>query len=166
MQRMVIVISVFVACAAVPGCESQAGGAPQGMIAMFDHACPEGWTRYVSLDGRFVRGAHVAGGAGGQEEHDHSFDITARTSKDGAHIHMLAGKESIEVDIGSFGNIGIYKGYLQAFEEAGRARDRVPRARAVTDTDGAHDHMISVAGDSDKAGTLPPYMDLVFCKKD
>ncbi len=166
MQRMAIAIGIFVVCAALPGCETKSdGAAPAGMIAMFEGACPEGWTRYAPLDGRFARGASQSGAVGGEEEHVHSFDITARTSKDGAHLHMLATADRIEVDSGSYGHIGIYEGYLQAFEEGGRDRKRARRARAVTDTDGAHDHLISVTGDSDAASTLPPYLELVFCMK-
>ena len=118
------------------------------------------------MDGRFARGASLAGAMGGEEGHVHSFDITARTSTDGAHVHMLAGDETIDVDSGFYGNVGIHEGYLQAFEEGGRTRNRARRARAVTDTDGAHDHLISVTGDSAEASTLPPYLELVFCKKD
>lgn len=139
---------------------------PSGLIAMFEGVCPQGWTRFAPLDGRFVRGANQAGGIGGEPEHAHPFDITARTSKDGDHVHMLAGGEKVEVDTGFYGHIGIYKGYLQAFEEGGRVRSQVVRARAVTDSDGAHDHLISVTGDSETAAHLPPYLDLVFCKKD
>jgi hypothetical protein len=141
-------------------------GTPTGMIAMFDGVCPEGWTRYAALDGRFARGADLAGGIGGEEDHAHAFDITARTSKDGAHLHMLAGGEKVDVDSGLFGHIGISDGYLQAFEEGGRMRTRAQRARAVTDSDGAHDHLISVTGDSEAAGHLPPYLDVFYCRKD
>ncbi len=100
------------------------------------------------------------------ESHSHTFDITARTSKDGDHVHMLARGDSIDVDRGFFGNVGIYKGNLQAFEEGGRDRAKAPRAKAVTDSDGAHDHLISVQGDSEPASSMPPYLEVVFCRKD
>ena len=149
------------------GCETAAGdGLPAGMIALFDQQCPAGWTRYAALDGRFARGAEVAGGRGGEVEHVHAFDITARTSRDGAHFHMLATGEQVEVDPGFFGHMGIYKGFLQGFEEGGRERKRVNRARAVTDEDGVHDHLISVTGDSMPSDHLPPYVELVYCRKD
>lgn len=80
---------------------------------MFDRDCPEGWTRYTEMDRRFPRGGLQAGELGGGEEHAHSFDITARTSKDGAH-----------------------------------------------------DHMISVQGESQTSPSLPPYLNLVFCRRD
>ncbi len=143
-------------------------GLPSGMIAMFEESCPDGWSRYTALDGRFARGAEIPGSTGGQDEHVHSFDITARTSKDGAHTHMLDSGENIDVDTGFYGNIGIYKGYLQAFEEGGspNARARATRALATTDSAGLHDHIISVTGDTQPASSLPPYLDVIYCKKD
>ncbi len=139
---------------------------PTGMIAMFDGECPSGWTRYQNLDGRFPRGAIQAGDIGGDDGHSHTFDITARTSKDGTHLHMLAAGDPIDVDAGFFGHVGILKGNLQGFEEGGRERTKANRARAVTDEDGAHDHLISVQGDSASSPAVPPYVDMVFCRKD
>jgi hypothetical protein len=139
---------------------------PSGMIAMFDRECPDGWTRYTEMDRRFPRGALQAGELGGREEHSHSFDITARTSKDGTHIHMLAMGEEVQVDQGTWGHVAVYKGHIQAFEHAGKERTKAPRAKAVTDQDGAHDHMISVQGESRNSPSLPPYLNLVFCRKD
>jgi len=139
---------------------------PPGMIAMFDHECPDGWTRYQQMDGRFARGGLQAGETGGDEGHIHSFDVTARTSKDGAHVHMLAAGEPVDVDPGAFGSIGLYDGFLQAFEEGGRDRTKASRARTVTDTSGAHDHLISVQGETEPKLALPPYIDLVFCRKE
>ncbi|RLB56195.1 MAG: hypothetical protein DRI34_09485 [Deltaproteobacteria bacterium] len=167
-MRYATYILLAVVAGLVPvSCRGGGGsGIPPGLIAMFDGECPAGWSRYEQLDGRFPRGALEAGGSGGEESHVHSFDITARTSKDGAHVHMLARGEQVEVDPGFFGHVGIYKGYLQGFEEGGRDRAKALRARAVTDSDGAHDHLISVQGDTEPASSLPPYLELVFCRKD
>jgi hypothetical protein len=150
----------------LPACDKGGSGPPSGMIAMFEGVCPDGWSRYGAIDGRFPRGSAQAGQTGGGEEHAHGFDITARTSRDGEHQHTLAAGEPIEVDSGFFGHVGIHDGYLQAFEEAGREREKASRAKAGTDAQGAHDHLISVEGDSKTASALPPYLDLVFCKKD
>jgi hypothetical protein len=79
---------------------------------------------------------------------------------------MLAMGEEITVDPGTWGWVGILKGNLQAFEQAGKDRAKAPQAKAVTDQDGAHDHMISVQGESEPSPTLPPYLNLVFCRKD
>jgi hypothetical protein len=155
------------ASACLPGCPGQSGpGLPAGLIAAFERECPDGWSRYEALDGRFPRGAAVAGSQGGQAEHAHGFDLTARTSKDGAHQHALAAGEPVEVDSGYFGHVGIWKGTLQAFEEGGRVREKASRALGRTEPEPAHDHLISVGGDSEPSSSLPPYLDLVFCRKD
>lgn len=152
---------------AVSACSGGGGGAmPSGMIAMFDGACPDGWSRFEPLDGRFPRGAAMGGHVGGSETHGHTFDLVARTSREGAHEHNLAGGELIDVDTGFFGTLGIWNGYLQAFEEAGRDREKTPRARARTEAEGAHDHLISAQGDTQVAEHLPPYLEVVFCRKD
>lgn len=145
-----------------------AGGAgiPSGLIAMFDRECPSGWTRYVPLDGRFPRGAAEAGTSGGSAGHTHYTEFTARTSKDGEHAHNLAAGEPIEVDRGIFGDIGILQGSLKAYEEGGHERSKGLRAQGFTETGGAHDHFVSIRAESEEAESLPPFLDLVFCRKD
>jgi len=165
-MRILVVTACALTVLAGGACDRSGPGLPAGLIAMFDGECPDGWSRYQPLDGRFPRGSELAGATGGAQEHTHAFDITARTSKDGTHHHMLGRGENIEVDKGAFGHVGIHKGYVQAFEEAGRDRTRVPRAQAVTDDDGGHDHLINVLGDAGPAASLPPYLELVFCRKD
>ncbi|MFA5024673.1 MAG: hypothetical protein WC523_07030, partial [Patescibacteria group bacterium] len=63
-----------------------------GMIAMFDAACPTGWTRFTALDGRFVRGAATYGTTGGADTHTHS--ITTSTgwvgSQSANHNHAYS----------------------------------------------------------------------------
>lgn len=46
------------------------GGIPAGMIAMFDAACPSGWTRFASLDGLFPLGGATFGARGGSANID------------------------------------------------------------------------------------------------
>jgi len=108
----------------------------------------------------------MGGQTGGQTEHAHSFSVTTKTSKDGAHIHMLASGGKVTVDEGNWGMVGLLDGYIQSFEAGGRDLVQVPRARAVTDKDGVHDHMISSQADSDMTTSLPPYLDVVYCIKD
>lgn len=150
-------------------CQRSAGESkvPPGMIAMFESGCPEGWTHFEPLDGRLPRGAQQAGGLGGSEEHRHAFDLDAHTSKEGEHEHALALGEMVEIDYGFFGHVGVYKGYIQAFEEGGApgARIKVGRAMAKTDPGGGHDHLMNVQGDSRPASSLPPFLELVFCRK-
>ncbi|MBW1806732.1 MAG: hypothetical protein JRJ19_10370 [Deltaproteobacteria bacterium] len=165
-MKIIISISIVTVTCLLGSCSQPSTPVPSGMIAMFDKECPESWTRYQQMDGRFARGSVMAGETGGDEGHAHTFDITARTSKDGSHLHMLATGDPIEVDSGFFGHVGILKGELQSFEEGGRDRTKASRAKAVTDQDGAHDHLISVQGDSEVSPAIPPYLDLVFCRKD
>lgn len=160
---------VLLAAPGLASCQGQPGaGVPPGLIALFEGDCPRGWTRYQPLDGRFPRGSEEGGGECGSEEHFHSFDVTARTSSDGAHLHLLAQGENIDVDSGFFGHVGVFKGYIQAFEERGHpgARARAGRARAVTDKEGGHDHLIAVQGSTGSSSCLPPCRDMIFCRKD
>ncbi|MBN2495282.1 MAG: hypothetical protein JXR96_11865 [Deltaproteobacteria bacterium] len=156
----------LLACSLLPACETTPGSVPAGLIAMFEQDCPAGWSRVESLDGRFARGAVVPGRSGGAETHTHAYDLVARTSTDGEHAHELEGGEPVQIDRGIFGHLGIHEGYLQAFEEGGRSRSSAPRAMARTAPQAGHDHLISVQGDSEPASHLPPYQELVFCRKD
>lgn len=45
---------------------------PSGMIAMFDAACPLGWTRMTALDNRFPMGGAAYGATGGATNHNHN----------------------------------------------------------------------------------------------
>ncbi len=60
-----------------------------GMIAMFDTACPTGWTRFTALDGRFVRGAATYGTTGGSDTHSHGISTytTASGNQSANHNH-------------------------------------------------------------------------------
>lgn len=148
-------------------CSTSGGpGIPSGMIAMFEGECPSGWSRYLPLDGRFPRGAAQAGGEGGSERHTHYTEFTARTSREGEHQHNIAGGEEVEIDRGVFGDIGIFQGALKAFEEGGHDRTKAVQARAYTEAAPAHDHFLSVRAESEETEHLPPYLELVFCRKD
>lgn len=69
------------------------GTVPSGLIAIFDAACPAGWTRVSAFDSKFVRGASSYGSTGGADTHSHTIDAvgnhdhTFGTSSDGLHGH-------------------------------------------------------------------------------
>jgi hypothetical protein len=68
-----------------------AGAVPSGMIALFDAACPVGWTRFTALDGKFPRGGATYDAlGGGADTHLHSVDapVTSSTTT-GAHTHAV-----------------------------------------------------------------------------
>jgi hypothetical protein len=69
-------------------CVPCGGGIPSGMIAIFDTACPLGWTRLAALDGRVPRGAASYGGTGGGNTHFHDIDPPfTDTNTAGDHQH-------------------------------------------------------------------------------
>jgi len=92
-------------------------GLTPGMIAMFDTACPSGWTRFSALDSKFPRGASSYGATGGSATHTHTVVMLNHPSQS------------------SENNQGGYP------------------ARNGTRT-------------SDASSSLPPYLQVVWCKKD
>lgn len=53
------------------------GGVPSGMIAMFDAACPTGWSRFSALDSKVPMGAAAYGSSGGSSTHTHTMSLQA-----------------------------------------------------------------------------------------
>jgi len=47
------------------------GSLPSGAIMAFDTSCPSGWTRVSAFDGLYLRGASTYGGTGGGSSHSH-----------------------------------------------------------------------------------------------
>jgi len=145
------------------------GTFPSGGIVMFDTACPSGWTRVSAWDNRFPYGAAAYGVTGGASSHLH----TAGTLAGPAHTHGAGS-------------------YVAASHNHGGETGDQPSATTTrqegTDTtfespNGDHSHSISsnspdVSGTSSSGGTgavtgstastssLPPYIAVVFCKKD
>lgn len=89
-------------------------GVPTGLVAMFESACPSGWTRRSgageTYENKFPRGAAAYSAAGGGADthihtidppnttstasgaHTHTVDIAVTTSStDGAHTHTISG---------------------------------------------------------------------------
>lgn len=62
-------------------------GVPSGMVAMFETACPAGWTRVAAWDNRFPRAWSVGGGMGGSHTHQHAPGTLYAAS----HQHTAAG---------------------------------------------------------------------------
>jgi len=86
-------------------------------IALFDTACPSGWTRFTALDGRVARGASSYGGTGGASTHTHSIDVpntgvTGNTGSAGAHTH---GAGSYAVDPAAVTSGAQSKNHTHAF---------------------------------------------------
>lgn len=153
-------------------------GAPSGLIMPFDPAnlsgaCPDGWTRYTDLDGKFIKGTSLGSSTtGGSATHLHTFDATDVIT----HSHSIAsqtvnatGNEShthnIDVWYGGAGVTG-------AYDFAGST----PTADINTTTSGSHTHTGTMSNDTESTGEAspetdsangePPYQKVVWCQKD
>jgi hypothetical protein len=116
------------------------GGVPSGLIAVFDAECPSGWTRVSAFDGRFVRGAAAYGATGGASTHTHTVDIWA-SNKSGTILSE--GKVSRDYIASTTGLWAWYSNQVSNEQSRGK--------RETT---------------SGPSSGLPPYVDVVFCKKD
>ncbi|MDD3783906.1 MAG: hypothetical protein PHY37_02825, partial [Candidatus Portnoybacteria bacterium] len=106
-----------------------------GVIAMFDTSCPTGWTRFTALDGKFAYGGSAYGATGGDSTHFHSVDPPSTT--------VPAQTDS-------------------AWDYQTDARE-TPRTTFSTK---GHTHAVDIAAfTSGTSSSLPPYLTMVFCKK-
>jgi hypothetical protein len=171
-------------------------GVPDGMIGVFDGACPPGWTRMGAFDGLALRGAPAYGGTGGADTHNHRVNPPdTGTSQDGAHAH---GTNLTTRGIGHTHTVdppgttssdqsqnhehGYFSGSSGTMMTAGITRDHnhsvdigpftsgstdpTDRYADGTNSAGNHTHSVDIAGfDSDDSGSWPPYIDVVYCKK-
>ncbi|MBI2885032.1 MAG: hypothetical protein HYY15_02540 [Candidatus Omnitrophica bacterium] len=109
---------------------------PTGMIAMFNAACPLGWTRLAALDGRFPLGGVTYGTTGGGASHTHNFAAPT------------PGSNTASAPIGSASYpVAPYTYYSFAG----------PGAFGNTATTG-----LPTAASSE----LPPYLTVIWCRKD
>jgi hypothetical protein len=105
---------------------------PSGFIAMFEGACPIGWTREASFDNYFLRGAAAYDSTPqGTESHQHTFSPGTVTTS--------ASTESA---------------------------DKIDTNNDAAFNPSGHVHEFSVPGTaSDDKSPLPPYINVVFCRK-
>lgn len=164
--------------------ESGGGGTaesiPSGMIAMFDTACPAGWTRYSQLDNRFPMGSTGVGATGGSSNHYHS--VGGNTDNAGSHNHGF----SDSIDGRAKGNISVggSTGGVSTGVNTSDAGDNNPTVgqhthdvnlsgyadlgleasvSGNTDTGGSHSH--GLLGNTNDVSHTPPYYTVVFCRK-
>ena len=148
---------------------------PSGLIAMFDTACPAGWTRFSQLDNRFPLGSGSAGAVGGGNTHSHAF--SAGTDGAGSHAHGFSGSGSgtIHIDkqtdtIDGGANVSAQIGTSYVFFNPGghshRFRDDPPFNVTISgSTDGVGNHTHNVNGGTDVRDHTPPYFTVVYCRK-
>lgn len=143
-------------------------GIPSGAIAMFATACPSGWTRYTAMDDRFPMSGATAGAVGGNNTHTHTYTDMP------SHSHTIASASVTSEDKGSHTHsldVGT------SYTGGSTSRKNWGGSTWTTDSGGSHTHSISISARStDSAGVspastgapniaLPPYKEVVFCKK-
>lgn len=112
------------------------GGTPSGAIMMFTGACPSGWSRFTALDGRFPRGANAYGTTGGTTNH--------------AHIAWTGDAQPYDRAFYANNCSGNWDGRFMYNLCWGAASDKY-----------RHLHGVGVG----VADNLPPYLDIIFCRK-
>ena len=155
---------------------------PSGMIAMFGGPCPNGWTRFASLDDRFPMGASSAGGLGGSNTHYHLISPHAHgVSNNGMAIAI--GIRNVDYDnflviqpgggVGSYSatTAGSWYGYGNAMghpaptgTNSGNVPVSGPKITGTTD--------LTVQGAAGQTNpptsmesSIPPYVKVVYCQK-
>jgi hypothetical protein len=104
---------------------------PSGMIAPFESSCPEGWTRVIEWDNKFIMGSANPGNTGGSQTHSHNCSPTTFYTRS-----ETAGLKSV-----------------------GGFQDRC--------TTYSHAHAINLsATESSSIQNKPPYISVIFCKKE
>ena len=123
---------------------------PAGAVVIWDQSgeCPAGYTRTNAFDARFFRAGAAAGGTGGSATHAHDM---AHTHTLGGHTH--SGTTSASTGISSAG------GASSGAADDGHTHNFT--TGVPSGPSGAPDNPNTGA-----ASSLPPYIDVLFCRKD
>ena len=144
-------------------------GVPAGAIALFAGACPPGWSRYTALDGRFPYGSATSGAVGGYASHKHTYTDVMK------HYHVVAA-QSLTLSSG-----GSHSHVVTSRNNSGGSSDALAvyggDSSKGTSSNGSHTHSVTrpaydvnsagtASAETSEASNLPPYQEMVFCKKD
>lgn len=148
---------------------------PAGALMLFESSCPQGWTTNATIDGKFMKGAPVGVwsglASGGASAHVHGVDdlinhthnISAQTTKDTEY----AGNHNHAFDQRS-GAGGSTLPYFQT---------NTSETNIYTDNNGSHSHTFQLPAhdtedtgqsdaESESGAQLPPYREMLLCRKD
>lgn len=144
---------------------------PSGLIAIFDTACPSGWTRVSALDGRFLVASSTYASFGGSNTHthtvtSHTHGMPAATSAGGVdHTHgvnILSGGEDNWLT-------------MESFYSGSNTLPYQPHHHGVTGNTGtasAYSHSHTIGGSSgaaapgmDTQNNIPLYSTVILCRK-
>lgn len=140
-------------------------GVPSGMIAVFDASCPSGWTRVSAFDSKFLYGGAAYGATSGASTHSHTVNPTAfSTGVDGSHGHtvpMGTFTTGVENSSETASQYTLDKNVADAMHT-----HEITIADRTISSSGTHTHSIDVPiTTSSTESTLPPYITVVYCKK-
>ena len=126
-----------------------------GLIAIFDAACPTGWTRVSAWDSKMIRGAAAYGATGGADTHNHNHTHTyaghTHVQNSGAQDRVVSANLIVANDV-----LGV------SMTVTGGAGSTAYQMRSGADTGGVG----STSADATNGSSLPAYIAVVFCKKD
>jgi hypothetical protein len=164
---------------------------PSGLIAMFDAACPSGWTRVSAWDSKMIRGASSYGGTGGSDAHTHTgpshthsvaahgHTASSHTHAGPSHTHAQNSSGAFSTGAGSFiyaqnklgaemdavypaGSWSLHYNMLTGASAGGTGETGNHTADV---TDAAAGTSGSGVGTTGSTSLLPAYVGVVFCKK-
>jgi hypothetical protein len=135
------------------------GNVPSGAIAVFDVACPTGWTSVsavaAAFNGKFIVGAATYGATGGAATHTHDItSLAAHTHSIASHTHAGAGLASAYTiyQQGNGSSLDVSMTHAHATGGASAAATEAGTGAATpTAANGSN---------------LPAYITVIFCKKD
>lgn len=134
---------------------------------MFTTTCPSGWTRYTAMDDRFPMSGATAGAVGGNNTHTHAYSDMP------SHTHTIAQSTITSEDKGSHTHtipIGT------SLSGGSTMTKTYGNSTWGTNSGGAHTHTLTIlARNTDSTGVsastsvqniaMPPYQEVIFCKK-
>jgi len=136
---------------------------PSGLIAIFDTTCPSGWTRVSAFDYNLLKPSPSYGTTGGEQSHTHAVNLSDYTS----------------FSPNPFSLYPLYEGNTSwaamGYESSGEALYMFPHDSSGSWPITSLLPLVSwkvpapTIGASGLGGTsepYPPYIDVVFCKKD
>lgn len=150
-------------------------GAPTGLIMPFDPtnlsgACPNGWSRYTTLDSKYIKGTSGSvQGSGGAATHFHTYDSTDVIT----HAHSVSA-QSIDATVS--------ESHTHSLRTAAGSSSGIAKASAGSSTtitssaSGAHSHTGSITTNTENTGDASPstdsangeplYQKVIWCQKD
>lgn len=137
---------------------------PSGIIGIFDTSCPSDWTRVSAFDNKLLEASPGYGGTAGDTTHYHNLEIDDMTTGSFKVAAPVADPANFNVVAVGYGYPSGSKALIQfPFHSSGGASVTVLSQYGTTGPNTPHTSTSGLGGTSEP---YPPYIDVVFCKKD